>query len=66
MVSFNNTFFNYNNTYLKTDFIKILDILIKKFILIIMSIISFKLGLNKHRIIAFSTLVVIFAIIFGL
>ena len=64
MVGSSNNFYSYNNTYLKASFIKILGIFIKNPILYFYILNMFKLALNKHRILAFSPLIVILAIIF--
>ena len=59
-------FYSCNSTYLEASFIKILDIFIKNPILYFYILNTFKLALNKYRILAFSTLVVILTIPFRL
>jgi len=66
MVGSSNNFYSYNNTYLEASLIKILGIFIKNPIFYFYVLNMFKLGLNKYRILAFSTLVVILEIIFRL
>ena len=63
-ISSSNNFYSYNNTYLEASFIKILDILIKNLIFNNCILNAFKLGLNKYRILIFSTLIIILAVIF--
>ena len=64
IVSSSNNFYSYNNTYLETSFIKILDIIVKNPILNNYIKNAFKLGPNKYRILIFSPLIVILTIIF--
>ena len=63
-ISFSNNFCSYNNTYLETSFIKNLNILIKNLIFNNYILNIFKPSLNKYRILIFSTLIVILAVIF--
>ena len=66
MVGSSDNFYSCNNTYLEASLIKILGIFIKNPIFYFGVLNAFKLGLNKHRILVFSTLVVVLVIIFRL
>ena len=65
-VSSSNNFCSCNNTHLEASLIKIPGVFIKNPIFILYILNAFKPGINKHRILTFSILVVILAIIFRL
>ena len=65
-ISSSNNLYSCNNTHLVAGLIKILDVLIKNPILYLCILNAFKLALNKHRILTFSTLIVVLAILFRL
>ena len=65
-ISSSNNLYSCDNTYLVAGLIKILGIFIKNPILYFYILNTFKLALNKYRILVFSTLIVILMIIFRL